>query len=130
MCRAGFQKRVIADHSPGLSDPQRCRPPSERLALALRDSVWPFHFHYYGDFFSYIPDLARGAARLRRDRLIETLDSVLLALDLDFWGRWHISLQAGLRSDYLYQPFVFSGSRRAKVGRSFKAYSAFFSSRL
>ena len=105
-----FKKMVIADNCAVSADAIFANP-THYVSSTLAVGAVLFTFQIYGDFSGY-SDIARGSAKLFGIHLSQNFRKPYLATSIiDFWRRWHITLQTWLR-DYLYIPL--GGSRMSQ----------------
>jgi D-alanyl-lipoteichoic acid acyltransferase DltB (MBOAT superfamily) len=120
-----FKKTVIADTLAGYADPLFAMG-AHGKAYGLV-SGWlcavTYTFQVYFDFSGY-SDLAIGLARMFGVKLPLNFHSPLRAASIiDYWRRWHMTLQRFIVA-YVFQPLAVSLNRRVALWR-LKGWSAF-----
>jgi D-alanyl-lipoteichoic acid acyltransferase DltB (MBOAT superfamily) len=120
-----FKKTVIADSIAPYTDQLFGAGPTHPLAPAF---AWIaavcYMLQLYFDFSGY-SDMALGLARMFGIRLPLNFYSPLRAASIiDFWRRWHMSLQRWIVA-YIFQPLSLPMNRMA-ANRGLSGWSAFF----
>jgi D-alanyl-lipoteichoic acid acyltransferase DltB (MBOAT superfamily) len=95
------------------------------LCAAVAVGVFPVSL--YANFSGYT-DVAIGVARFMRLELPENFNKPFAATGfIDFWGRWHMSLSAWVKT-YVYSPLVIALMRRVRAPRlqPFLAVAGYF----
>ena len=117
-----FKKMVLGDALAHWVVNPMFAAPDAHNAWEMWTGLWAFFAQVYCDFSGYT-DVALGAALMFGFRLPDNFKRPFLARSpLEFWRRWHITLQHWLE-DYLYKPL--GGSRAGPLRTDFNIVFTF-----